>query len=715
MQHERGEKMEDVYITLNEAAELEEVGYDTMQKRVRRSPDKFLSKSVPGSCGGKEMVMIKVSSLSKKARSAWKEREKLKEVAASLVQEEEKEVEDPWYVNEDVDWYMEKHKDEWYKAMELGNIVREFLKYDDKGRTEYAESFAQERLGKGKRTLYRYTKAYQEASAWADKMHKQDGGNYDFFKVLCLCRKPKEAGTFPSFKPEVKQAIKNIWFNKEFAQNQGTKEMLYVKLEQLKNINNWEKIPSYQSVARYINYLMDDENMRNAWYLASRGEREYRNKVMVKGERNTKDLKVMEVVMGDEHTFDCWVAYTHPNGKVTAIKPHLAAWVDIKSRMIIGDVMCKDANSEILKESLLKMLYHDAGSVPQYIYIDNGKDYTAKSMTGYDRNDRQRTGRNSNDRQITEMDFDDTTKGFYRSIGIVDHHRALPYYAWTKGQIERFFGSVCNQFTKWFASYTGTLTGSKTFAKVEKDVKGMLERGELLTMEEFYEKWTQWLHEVYMVKKHSGLKKQGEEFLTPKSCFENAEKYEKAVPPKSYATVIMMKSERRRVNNTGIQFNGLSYRSDDLCALIGQHVDIKYDPHDMRTIYVFKKGKQVCEAYAQELLTFASENGVEQKALKEHLGRQKRQISRDRKILEEANVPFTEINDQYVGFNEVTGGIDLMIKNKPEKKKSKIVAMPDDNTFRNGFRKKNAEEKEEENEYINKKAEEALRSLRALS
>ena len=705
MQRERGEKMDDVYITLNEAAELEEVDYNALRMQITRKPEFYNIKKEKRDGGGRALTMVAVSSLSKKARSAWKEREKLKEVAASPVQEEEKEVEAPWYVNEDVDWYMEKHKDEWYKAMELGNIVREFLKYDDKGRTEYAQSFAEERIGKGKRTLYRYTKAYQEASAWADKMHKQDGGNYDFFKVLCLCRKPKEAGTFPSFKPEVKQAIKNIWFNKEFAQNQGTKEMLYVKLEQLKNINNWEKIPSYQSVARYINYLMDDENMRNAWYLASRGEREYRNKVMVKGERNTKDLKVMQGVMGDEHTFDCWVAYTHPNGKVTAIKPHLAAWVDIKSRMIIGDVMCKDANSEVLKESLLKMLYQDAGSVPQYIYIDNGKDYTAKSMTGFDRNDRQRTG----------MEFDDTTKGFYKSIGIQDYHRALPYYAWTKGQIERFFGSVCNQFTKWFASYTGTLTGSKTFAKVEKDVKGMLERGELLTMEEFYEKWTQWLHEVYMIKVHSGLKKQGEEFLTPKSCFENAEKYEKAVPPKSYATVIMMKSERRYVKNTGIQFNGLSYRSDDLCALIGRHVDIKYDPHDMRTIYVFQKGKQVCEAYAQELLTFASENGVEQKALKEHLGRQKRQISRDRKILEEANVPFTEINDQYVGFNEVTGGIDLMIKNKPEKKKSKIVAMPNDNTFRNGFRKKNTEEKEEENEYINKKAEEALRSLRALS
>ena len=570
--------MADAYVTLNEAAELEGTTYATMQRRVHRNPEKFLIDKEQRETGGKEMIMVAISSLSKKARTAWKEREKLKAVAEAPVQEADQAGETPWYVEEDLDWYIENRKEDWYKAMELGNIVREFLEYDERGRTEFAETFAQERLGKGKRTLYRYTKAYQEASAWADKMHKQDGGNYDFFKVLCLCRKPKEAGTFPSFTPEVKQVIKNIWFNKEFAQNQGTREMLYEKLQAIANINNWEKIPSYQSVARYISHLMNDEGMRNAWYLASRGEREYKNKVMVKGERNTKDLQVMQVVMGDEHTFDCWVAYTHPNGKVTAIKPHLVAWVDIKSRRIIGDVMCKDANSDILKQSLLKLLYKDAGSVPQYIYIDNGKDYTARNMTGYARNDRQR------------MEFDDTTKGFYKSIGIEDYHRALPYYAWTKGQIERFFGTVCNKFTKWFSSYTGTLTGSKTFAKVDKDIKGMLERGELLSMEEFFEKWTQWLHEVYEVKENGALKKQGERFKTPKSCFENSEKYFKACPPKSYATILMMKSESCFVRNVGIKLNGYTYRSDDLCDYINSYVDVKYDPHDMATVYVFIRG-----------------------------------------------------------------------------------------------------------------------------
>lgn len=213
--------MAERYVTLNEAAKLEGVGYDTMQKRVKRTPEKYHVTMNQREEGGKELVMVAVSSLSKKARVTWKEREKLKEVAGNPVLEAEEKAEAPWYVGEDIDWYMEQHRDEWYKAMELGNIVREFLKYDERGRTEFAESFAQERLGKGKRTLYRYAKSYAEAEAWADRMHKDDGGNYDFYKVLCLCRKPKEAGTFPSFTPEVRQAIKNIWFNPDFCTESG--------------------------------------------------------------------------------------------------------------------------------------------------------------------------------------------------------------------------------------------------------------------------------------------------------------------------------------------------------------------------------------------------------------------------------------------------------------------------------------------------------------
>ncbi len=216
--------MADTYVTLNEAAELESIGYDTMKKKnPQKSGEVSYYKGTEGDWwkgndNGGNLIPIQ-----KGKNSLEGEGEAEKAVAEAPVQEADQAEDTPWYVEEDIDWYIENHKNEWYKAMELKPHSGSSWNMTIKGRTEFAESFAQERLGKGKRTLYRYTKSYMEASAWADKLHKEDGGNYDFFKVLCLCRKPKEAGTFPSFKPEVRQAIKNIWFNETFAQNQGTK------------------------------------------------------------------------------------------------------------------------------------------------------------------------------------------------------------------------------------------------------------------------------------------------------------------------------------------------------------------------------------------------------------------------------------------------------------------------------------------------------------
>lgn len=343
--------MAEVYVTLGEAAELEGVPYKTMARRTQRKKEAFVTKTEKSETGGKDVVLVAVSSLSKQARNAWKEREKLKSFTEEFPdkKEDKQKPEVPWYVNTDVDWYIENYKERYYKAVELGNVVRKFLQYDEGDRTKYAEEFAQKYLGKGQRTLYRYTKAYLEASAWADKLEKEDGAGREFFKVLCLCRKPKETGCFPSIKPEVKQVIKNIWFNEDFARNQGTREMLYEKLTAIANINKWEKIPSYQTVTRYISYLMEDEGMRNAWFLASRGTREYKNKVMVKGSRDTKGLQVMQIVMGDEHTFDCWVSYKQPNGKVIAIKPHLAAWVDMEIKVSEGTA---SFNSELQNDPI---------------------------------------------------------------------------------------------------------------------------------------------------------------------------------------------------------------------------------------------------------------------------------------------------------------------------------------------------------------------------
>ena len=154
--------MAEVYVTLGEAAELERVKYNTMVKRVLRKQESFVTKTEKSENGGKDVVLVAVSSLSKQARNAWKEREKLKSFTEEFPdkKEDEQKPEVPWYVNTDVDWYIENYKERYYKAVELGNVVRKFLQYDEGDRTKYAEEFAQKYLGKGQRTLYRYTKAW---------------------------------------------------------------------------------------------------------------------------------------------------------------------------------------------------------------------------------------------------------------------------------------------------------------------------------------------------------------------------------------------------------------------------------------------------------------------------------------------------------------------------------------------------------------------------
>lgn len=702
----------EAYITLEEAARLEGVAYNTMIQRAVRG--KIETQSKPRENGGRAITLIRVNSLSKQARNAYREQERLKALAAdsSDIQEEQK-TDQPWYVDTDIDWYMEQYKERFYKATELGNVIRQYLKetagmYGEV--TAYAETYAQEHLGKGYRTLYRLIKSYNEALFWQVKKEKEDGCSYEYFRVLCLCRKPKDVGKFPSMSLEVQQTIKNIWFDKEFAGNNGKKQMLYEQLEVIAELKKWKKMPSYQTVVRYINHIMQEEGMKNAHFLVANGTKEYKNKVMCKRRRDTTGLQVMEMIQGDEHTFDCWVTYKAPNGNIIPIRPKLVCWIDTRSRMILGDVMCKDADSQTLKASLLKLIYHDAGSVPRYLYIDNGKDYTSKEMLGVDRKYRHDQAEKEKHFAVA---FDDMARGFYRSIGIEDVHISMPYEPWTKGQIERFFGTVCSKFTRWVTSYTGTLTGSFTADKVNKNIKEMAKQGKLLSLEEFYEKWTQWKLEKYAKYVHSELRKFGEKYTRPGELFEYGERYEMAPPPKSQATILMMKSESVRVRNTGIERNGFYYNDQDLMAHIGEKVDIKYDPDDVSVIYVYdKKGRPICSAQSYDLLQFGK---VSDETLKEHRRQQNAQLRRDRKIAEEASIPFEQLNDRQQNADKVIGAVSLMMEGS-SKKNSKVTQMPQDRTWRQTgaqMRQEMQEHQERQNcEYMNSQAQKALERLR---
>jgi transposase InsO family protein len=676
---------------MDEAASYEGIKYKTFAQRVARNPKVFKTKTEPQEDGGKDRVLVSLSSLTTKARKAHKAVQK---VNGRDVIIEARANETPWYIDVDLNWYIETHKEQYYKAVELCKQIQQFVEYGDGERTAFAGAFASQ-LGMSQRTLYRCAEGYLEASAWALQTEKEEGRSYDYFKVLSLCRKPKESHTFPSLTDEQKALIENIWFDKHFAANLGTIEMLYWKFEEVAHKQQFENYPSIKTVARYIKYLMDDCHGETARFLAANGTREWKNKRMLKGKRDTASLAVMEFVQGDEHTFDVWVQFTQPNGKIKAVRPKLVAWLDTRTRCILGDVVCVDANSQTLKESLVKMIYGSPGGVPKHLHIDNGKDYTSKTNTGQSRNERA-------------MDFDSETRGFYRSIGIEEWSRSLPYEPWGKGQIERFFGTVCARFSKWFESYVGTLTGSKTYAKRQKDIPGMLEHGELLTMEEFYGLWTKWKNEFYHRREHSALRQNREKYFSPIDLFEHAEeRYVKAPPPREYAAMMLMKSDKALVRNQGIIKFGTLYTAYELCNYIGRTVGIKWDADDVTKLYVFDQaGKKICESVSAELLQIAPK--VPQALLEEHLKKQKRQFREAREQLEEFTTPF-EARKAENATPDIVGGLDLTIRaERPEK----IIALPQDKEYRSSGSKS---KKNGDDTFITEKAETALEMLRALS
>lgn len=298
----------------------------------------------------------------------------------------------------------------------------------------------------------------------------------------------------------------------------------------------------------------------------------------------------------------------------------------------------------------------------------------------------------------------------YQSIGIQEVGRSLPYQPWDK-PIERFFSTVCSKFSKWFESYTGTLTGSKTYAKRQKDIDQMLERGELLTMEEFFEVWTEWKNTKYHTRKHRGLSDAGEKWVTPIEMFENGPRYEKAAPPREYAAMLLMKAATARVTNQGINKFGTLYTDTELAYYVNQKVNIKWDIDDVTKLYVYDmEGKKICEAVSAELLAFGPH--CSQAALEKHLRDQKRNEREVREYLEERVRPYELRLEDGARPSDAVGMIDLTIKATPSQK---LVSLPKDRMFRSEQASKASRKKVTDDTFLNAKGDKALSLLRAMN
>lgn len=238
----------------------------------------------------------------------------------------------------------------------------------------------------------------------------------------------------------------------------------------------------------------------------------------------------------------------------------------------------------------------------------------------------------------------------------------------------------------------------------------MLERGELLDMEECMEMLNRFLTEWYDKRIHRGLKEGCEPVPRPIEVWNTVPRCTIAAPPREYAAMLLMKPDRAHVSTQGIiKFNTL-YAAPELAVYAHQWVGLRWDVEDVTKLYVYdsKTGEKICEAYSAELLQFGER--ISQAALNELHSRKKAQLREVRDILSEKNAAYETRIEPSV--SAAVGKLDLMIGHAPQ---AKVVALPQDKEFRAELAAASLRRKSSGSAFLGKKADDALTRLRAMN
>lgn len=188
-------------------------------------------------------------------------------------------------------------------------------------------------------------------------------------------------------------------------------------------------------------------------YLMRRGGRAWAHKYLPHLPQDYEKLQPGEMFVCDHHTLDLWCSY-----KGRQIRPWLTAVEDARTRCCVGWHIGPTPHVDAILCSL-RMAFRD-WAVPRVMKIDNGRDYTAKAITGYTKGERDRLRRRfgptwlERAKHLVEIDSTDSRwLGITGELGI-EVIFALPYSPWSK-LVERWFRRVEDEFGSPHATYCG--------------------------------------------------------------------------------------------------------------------------------------------------------------------------------------------------------------------------------------------------------------------
>lgn len=318
--------------------------------------------------------------------------------------------------------------------------------------------------------------------------------------------------------------------------------------------------------------------------------------------------------IGDHHLCDVLV-----NHKGKILRPWLSAWLDRKSRYVVGYVLnpC-EPNADIVLDSFAAAVKNCG--VPDTIQIDNGKDYKAHDLFNKD-----------NDYSLV-------------SALKADVRTSNPYNAKAKS-IERFFRTF-ESYNKMLPSYIGDRPENRPTSMQGTNV--IIERqNKAMSFEEFKEYVADVIN-VYNNTPHSG---DGMENKSPCEIYRSSFVKPMRELNESARRLLLRRTTRTvTITKQGVKFAELPnikyYYSDELLFYgIGKKVYARYDINDVTEIYIYAEtGEYICTAKNDILNVYGVGKEVSSQIIRENNNRKKALLKRTKSYYPDIEEPsITEV------------------------------------------------------------------------
>jgi putative transposase len=272
------------------------------------------------------------------------------------------------------------------------------------------------------------------------------------------------------------------------------------------------------------------------------------------------------------------------------VKPWTTLFVEAFSRLIMGWAVSLRPHSGVVLAAMRAGIVVDPargpfGGLPEAVRPDNGLEFAAAAI-----------------------------RRSCAALGI--EHRPTPaYQGHSKGKVERVNRTLEQEFLSGLPFYThGPRGADGALFGPDADPMGL---------GLFVDRFAEWVTAYNTTRVHSELG------TTPLARWGEDATPLRTVDPTELRWMLMADAERT-INKDGVHFEGVRFLAPELNGRVGELVQVRYTPHDLRQIEVFRGDEWLATAYPQDTLDDEQREAVlaRRRADAAELGRRQRRASR---------------------------------------------------------------------------------------